>query len=51
MVAAACQPPGGPPKAFDPSEVMREIKTRFAEIERLSAALQEHLAHQIKSAK
>ena len=51
VVAAACQPPGGPPKAFDPSEVMREIKTRFAEIERLSAALQEHLAHQVKSAK
>jgi hypothetical protein len=51
VVAASCLPPGGPPKLFDPTEVMREIKTRFAEIERLSAVLQEHLAHQVKSAK
>jgi hypothetical protein len=50
VVAASCLPPGGPPKLFDPAEVMREIKTRFAEIERLSAALQEHLAHRVKSA-
>lgn len=49
-VAASCLPPGGPPKMFDPSEVMREIKTRFAEIERLSAALQEYLADKVKSA-
>jgi hypothetical protein len=48
VATSSCLPPGGPPKLFDPAEVMREIKTRFAEIERLSAALQENLGRQVK---
>ncbi|CAN7576813.1 hypothetical protein LJR251_004102 [Rhizobium rhizogenes] len=40
-VAAECLPPGGAPKIFDPSEVMREIKANLKEVERLSKLLHE----------
>lgn len=37
---ASCQPPGGPPKPFDPAEVILELKTRLAEVDRLASVLQ-----------
>jgi hypothetical protein len=42
-VAASCQPPGGPPKILDPSEVILELRAKVGEVERLSAALQKAL--------
>jgi hypothetical protein len=38
--ATECLPPGGPPKAFDPGEVIRELKARLAEVDRLASVLQ-----------
>ncbi len=40
---ATCQPPGGPPKLFDPSDIIREIRAKMAEVNRLSVALQKAL--------
>lgn len=37
--AADCLPPGGPPKAFDPDEIMQQIRAHLAEIERLTGLL------------
>ena len=38
--AASCQPPGGPPKLPDLEDLLREFKTRTAEIGRLSASIE-----------
>ena len=37
---AQCQPPGGPPKLPDLEDLLREFKTRTAEIARLSASIE-----------
>lgn len=38
--AAQCQPPGGPPKLPELEDLLREFKTRTAEIARLSASIE-----------
>jgi len=47
-VAAECLPPGGPPKVFDPSEVMRDLKANLKEVERLSKLLHDGAAGKTK---
>jgi hypothetical protein len=42
-IAASCQPPGGPPKVLDPSDIIRELKVKVAEVNRLSALLEKTL--------
>jgi hypothetical protein len=39
-VVASCLPPGGPPKVSDPSDIIRELKARVAEVNRLLAFLE-----------
>ncbi len=47
-VAAECLPPGGPPKIFDPAEVMAELKVDLKEVERLSKLLHDGAAGKTK---
>lgn len=40
--AADCAPPGGPPpKQFDPFQLVRELRSRLADVDRLSTMLEE----------
>lgn len=45
--AAVCQPPGGPPQLPDLADLLREFKTRTAEIGRLSASIEKATKAQI----
>lgn len=42
-LAATCAPPGGTPKPPDPLEMLREIKAKVTEIDRLYASLEKTL--------
>lgn len=42
-LAASCLPPGGPPKVFDPAEVILELRSKLGEVDRLSSALHKAL--------
>lgn len=39
-VAASCAPPGGPPKVHDPSNIIKELRSKMAEISQLSTLLE-----------
>jgi len=39
-IAASCAPPGGPPKVLDPLNIVKELKAKVAEVNRLSATLE-----------
>lgn len=47
--AADCLPPGGPPpKKFDPTQLVRELNARIADIDRLSTMLEKALRPKAK---
>ena len=43
-----CAPPGGPPKVLDPSEIIKELRLKVADVTKLSAALQRAMAKRPK---
>jgi hypothetical protein len=47
-VRMACLPPGGPPKLLDPSEIMKELKVKAAEVTRLTASFEKAIRTRAK---
>lgn len=39
-IVMQCAPPGGPPKVLDPSEIVKDLRVRVADLTKLTAALQ-----------
>ena len=47
-IRTECAPPGGPPRVLDPSEIIKELKVKAADMTRLSASLQKAISSRAK---
>ena len=43
-----CAPPGGPPRVLDPSEIIKDLRLKVAEVTKLSASLQKAIGKRPK---
>jgi hypothetical protein len=48
-IGADCAPPGGPPRNFDPSELVKELTLRVADLSKLATNLQKAMKSRSKS--